>query len=291
MRAFHSFWSAPNRARNGGDVAFSDHELLTLMLSALEWRRHNGEIAMITDRAGAAYFARAGLSALWSEPPAAALDSLALDPFFFWAAGKLEALRLTPAPCVMLDTDLIVWRDVGALLGDRAVAAHREALDPAVYPDPFETFPLAPDYAFPAAWDFSLPAANTAFLYLPREDLKARYTAEAFRFMAALRPSGLDPTVTMCFAEQRVFPMCAAAEGVGVDTLLDVRAADEQELVTHLWGFKRALSQDAARRAEYCIGCAARILTDFPEWEGVLAANPQTGRYVRAINSGGGMEV
>ena len=285
MRAFHSFWSAPNRARNGGRVAVSDHELLTLMLSALEWRAHNGEIGMVTDSAGAAFFAAAGLSALWSEPVSTALDGMdaALDPFFFWAAGKLEALRLTPAPCVMLDTDLVVWRDIGARLGDAVVAAHREARDPAVYPDPLETFSLAADYAFPAAWDFTLPAANTAFLYMPDERLKARYTAEAFRFMAALRPKGLDPAVTMCFAEQRLLPMCAAAEGVAVDALLDQNALDAQDLVTHLWGFKRDLALSPARRAEYCLGCVLRILRDFPEWEGTLAANRQTSPYLEHL--------
>ncbi|MBO4913979.1 MAG: hypothetical protein J5449_02130, partial [Oscillospiraceae bacterium] len=86
-----------------------DFELLTLMLSALEWRRHCGAISMITDSRGRDYFERAGLGSLWSEPIDVSLDRMdeSVDPTLFWAAGKLEALRLTPAPCVMLDTDMI----------------------------------------------------------------------------------------------------------------------------------------------------------------------------------------
>lgn len=263
-----------------------DYELFTLMLSALEWRRHNGAIRMVTDSEGAAFFERAGLSRLWSEPVDTSLDGLGggIDPLFFWAAGKLEALRREHAPCVMLDTDLIVWRDVSPLLRDRVVAAHREALDPAVYPDPRAAFSLDPGYAFPPEWDFSLPAANTAFLYLPDGALKDGYAAEAFRFMRALRGVGYVTAVTMCFAEQRILPMCAAAADVGIDTLLDIAAPEAQSLVTHLWGAKRELASSREKRVEYCLGCAARILADFPEWADALGANPQTAPYLSGIS-------
>lgn len=284
MRAFHSFWSKPNRARNGGSVVIPDYELLTLMLSALEWRKLNGPIGLVTDSEGAAYFERAGLGSLWSEPIDTALDGIdpGLDPRLFWAAGKLEALRRADAPCVMLDTDMILWADVGRLLSDAAVAAHREELNPAVYPDP-AAFSLDAGYAFPSEWDFTLPAANTAFLYLPENGLKEYYVDSAFDFMRALRDSGVDPTVSMCFAEQRILPMCARARGVGLRTLLDYHSLDDQAFVTHLWGHKGELAASPERRIEYCLGCVLRLLSDFPEWEGALAANGQTGRYVSAL--------
>ncbi len=285
MRAFHAFWSAPNRARNGGEIAVPDYELLTLMLSALEWRRSNGPIRLVTDSAGAAFFERAGLAGLWGGPIDTALDGMdaALDPSLFWAAGKLEALRCTGAPCVMLDADMIVWKDLSPLLGENVVAAHRETLDPAVYPDPAEAFRLDPGYAFPPEWDFTLPAANTAFLYLPGEGLKEYYVNSAFRFMRALRNADAGPVVSMCFAEQRLLPMCAHARGVGLDTLLDLRALDDQDFVTHLWGHKNELAASGERRIEYCLGCVLRLLTDFPEWESVLAKNEQTAGYLDSL--------
>ncbi len=285
MRAFHAFWSAPNRARNGGAVAVPDHELLTLMLSALEWRRLNGPIRLVTDSAGAAIFERAGLGGLWSEPIDNSLDGMdaSLDSSLFWAAGKLEALRRTSAPCVMLDADMIVWKNVSALLGENAVAAHREELDPAVYPDPAKAFRLDSGYAFPREWDFSLPAANTAFLYLPEDGLKEYYVNSVFRFMRALRNADAGPIVSMCFAEQRLLPMCVHARGIGLDTLLDHRALDEQDFVTHLWGRKAELAASDERRTEYCLGCVLRLVKDFPEWEDVLAANEQTAGYLESL--------
>lgn len=286
MRAFHSFWSKPNRDRNGGSVALADYELLTMMLSALEWRRHNGAITMVTDSAGEAYFARAGLSGLWSEPPNTSLDRMddSLDPRLFWAAGKLAALRAVGAPCVMLDADMILWENVDArLAGDAVVAAHFESLDPEVYPPPRETFRLDPNYSFPPEWDFSLSAANTAFLYMPDAALLTCYTDEAFRFMRALRGEASDPVVTMCFAEQRLLPMCAHARGVPVRALLDQNALDDQRFVTHLWGQKGELAACPEKRIEYCLGCVFRILSDFPEWEKALAGNAQTAVYLAGL--------
>ncbi len=285
MKAFHSFWSAPNRGRHGGAIVIPDYELLTMMLSALEWRRLNGPIRMITDSDGAAWFARAGLDGLWSETPDTALDGIdaSLDPLRFWAAGKLWALRGENAPCVMLDTDMVLWENINDRLNDAVVAAHREALHPAIYPDPREAFVLAEGYAFPSEWDLSLPAANTAFLYVPNDAFKSFYVDSAFAFMRALRNDTIDPTVSMCFAEQRILPMCAAAHGMELRTLLDQNALDDQRFVTHLWGRKNVLAASPEARIEYCLGCVLRILRDFPEWEQALAANEQTRHYLQQL--------
>ena len=282
MKAFHAFWSVPNRLRGGGEIVFPDYELLTMMLSALKWRQKNGSIRMVTDSAGAAFFERAGLDGLWDGGLDTSLDGFGapLDARVFWAAGKLEALRRTGAPCVMLDTDLILWEDIGARCADGVTAAHREELLPEVYPDPRTAFSLDPGYSFPPEWDFSLPAANTAFLYLPDDALRRDYVDEAFRFMAALRGRGVDPTAAMCFAEQRILPMCAAAKGFAVHSLLRERALDGQSFATHLWGYKRVLSESPGRRVEYCLTCAARLLRDFPDWADVLAKNSRTRPYI-----------
>ncbi|MBQ9647863.1 MAG: hypothetical protein IJV43_05830 [Oscillospiraceae bacterium] len=262
-----------------------DYELLTLMLSALKWRQLNGPVKMVTDSAGAAFFARMGLADLWDEPPDTSLDGMdpALDPERFWAAGKLAALRDTPAPCVMLDTDMIFWENIGDRLSSAVVAAHREELDPAVYPDPAKAFVLADGYAFPAEWDFTLPAANTAFLYMPENGLREYYVNSSFAFMRALRNVDVDPVVSMCFAEQRLLPMCAAARGVELCTLLDQYALDEQRFVTHLWGAKNDFAASPERRVAYCLGCVLRILSDFPEWESALAENGLTAHYLASL--------
>lgn len=285
MLAFHSFWSKPNRIRNGGSVALPDYELLTLILSALKWRQLNGPIRMITDSEGAEFFECSGFGSLWDASVTAELDRIspALDPFRFWAAGKLEALRRVQAPCVMLDADMVLWENVNAHLTHSVVAAHLEPLLPSVYPEPSEAFVLSPDYSFPAEWDFSLPAANTAFLYIPSEAFKKSYLDAAFGFMHALLNPEIDPTVSMCFAEQRILSMCAHAQGIAVLPLLDVNALNDQQSVTHLWGYKGQLAASPERRVRYCLSCVLRILSDFPEWADALARNRQTSPYLTSL--------
>ena len=220
MEACHSFWSEPNRCRNEGEIRFPDFEQLTAILSALEWKRHSGPVRMVTDTAGAAFFQEIGLSPFW-DGTETVLDGLGetIDPMAFWAAGKLRALRDMPVPYVMLDTDLIVWENVESRLNGDAVAAHAEALTPRTYPDP-SCFPLKEGYAFPEHWDFGLPAANTAFLYFRDATLRNAWLDESFDFMRHVRTEGLNPVQTMCFAEQRILPMCAGENGKSLGYLM-----------------------------------------------------------------------
>ncbi len=288
MEAFHSFWSRPSRVVNWDEVRIPDFELLTMMLSALEWRARNGPVRMITDSAGAAYFEHAGLTGLWDNV-SAGLDRVPedIDPYLFWAGGKLYALASMPCPCVMLDTDLIIWRELEIPAELDVVAAHGEELYPEVYPDP-RRFTLKKNYRFPEEWDFTLRAANTAFLYLRDEAFRDYYTGCAAAFMRGVEGDGLDPTTAMCFAEQRVLPMCAQAKGRRLAYLLDLDRADEQDFVTHVWGYKRALKEFEPRQNAFCVKCARRILRSHPHAAGLLARNGRLSKYLDAALADGG---
>ena len=265
MEAFHSFWSEPNRRRSLGGICFPDYEQLTAILSALEWKRHSGPVRMMTDTAGAGFFHESGLSPFWDETEVI-LDRLedAIDPEAFWAAGKLRALRAMPVPCVMLDTDLIVWENIESRLNADAVAAHSEPLNSRTYPDP-ACFPLKEGYSFPEKWNFSLFAANTAFLYFRDAALRDAYVDEAFDFMRHVQTEGLNVVQTMCFAEQRVLPMCAEEKGKTLGFLMKPEEMLTQHRVTHTWGFKQVLRMSEAARDAFCMRCVRRIHLDFPQ--------------------------
>ena len=51
-----------------------------------------------------------------------------VDSFLFWASGKIFALRAIKTPCVILDTELMVWQNVKANLKGNIVATHDEEL-------------------------------------------------------------------------------------------------------------------------------------------------------------------
>ncbi len=279
MQAFHSFWSRPNRVKNDGRIKFGDYELLTMMLSALKWRELNGPIKMITDTPGADFFRSNGLGNLWTEIDTSLdfVDS-EIDPFLFWAAGKLYALRQMACPCVMLDTDLIIWKNLDYLYGQDIVAAHSEELSPEVYPD-ISTFRMKDGYVFPKEWDYTLKASNTAFLYIKDGAFRDYYVSHADEFMHGIAGDGFDPVTAMCYAEQRVLSMCAAERGKKVSYLLELEGAGQQNYVTHIWGHKKVMNTHYKQRRAFCVMCIRRIVADYPEYESILANNGQLQRY------------
>ena len=283
MDAFHSFWSTPNAIRGGGVISFPDFELLTAILSALTWQKNNGSIKMITDRSGAAFFRDMGLTSLWDEIDTS-LDQVEkeIDPFYFWAAGKLYALKTMDTPCVMLDTDLIIWKEVRGLSDWDVIAAHPEGLNPAIYPDP-STFGLKDGYPFPEDWDFTLEAANTAFLYLKNKDFRDYYVDSAISFFKHLNIQAMNPVTAMCFAEQRVLPMAAKEKEQKMAYLFPLQDAASQDLATHTWGYKNILRTDSEEHDRFCRSCAERILRDFPE-RAALLEGPLLRRYLKKGN-------
>ncbi|MCH5325443.1 MAG: hypothetical protein J1E39_09560 [Eubacterium sp.] len=268
MRAFHIYSTAPFFAKNPGkDPLIDKSEAYCTVLSALEWRKHNGEIHMITDKHGAGLFNRLGIVSVWDRlEDTLAPDVGGIDPLMFWAGAKLLALRDFPAPCVMLDTDFIVWERLD--LSDKMTAAHEEELNPDIYPN-ISRFQLR-EYTFPDNLDLSVKPLNTAFLYIPDEDFKLYYTSQAAAFMRSAVRSD-DFLTYMVFAEQRLLPMLAKKCGIEYGTLLNKDYLFfPQDKFTHLWGAKQAMRDDPSESEKFCNKCKNRILSDFPEYSFVV---------------------
>ncbi len=274
MKAIHSLWTSPFFARGGKDFYMEDFELLTMMLSALVWRQNGGCITMVTDSAGARYLRERGLEPIWDGGIDTALDTVpkSVDPFLFWAGGKLWALNSRPGPVCMIDTDMIIWRGCGGLEDMDIVAAHREDITPDVYPGK-ESFAMKEGYAFPD-WDWSVRPCNTAFLYIRDTEFRDYYVRRSVEFMENLR-HGDSVVVPMVFAEQRLLSMCAAEKGKDIHTLFEQDKLRSQCDATHLWGHKDKLRADPAARAEFCRRCIGRLRRDFPRSVDLLKGIPE----------------
>lgn len=281
MQAFVSNWTRPYAVRcPDRPYQMTDFDLLTTVLSALVWRRENGSIRMITDDTGAQYYRSLGLTDLWDGGIFTYLNDIpsTIDPCTFWAAGKLYALAATPAPCVMLDTDFIVWHSLSEHWHRPLAVIHREALNPAIYPAP-SAFVLDPSYHFPTNWNWHEPACNTALTYFGNDTLRKTYVGQAMDFMQAAR--GRDGLIYMVFAEQRLLAMCAQACGVPIhafSTEQDLFQGNQRDF-THIWGFKQAMQEQPVLHELFCQKCAARIRKDFPIYANICQTIPQLQPY------------
>jgi len=270
MRAIHVNSFAPFFAKNGVEVKpnTDKFDLYTTVLSALMWKKYNGEIHLVCDKAAAEYYEETGISGIWDRIiPRIPGDLEGINPLMFWAAGKLLALRELSSPVVMIDTDFIVWKTLE--LGDSIIAAHREDLNPDVYPDT-DYFQMDWDFMFRGNYDCTVLPLNTAFLYLPDESFKQYYTNMAIDFMK----SALDVPDYLCymvFAEQRLLAMCADYLKQPVKTLLEKdKIFAPQDDFTHLWGEKQKMRDNPAEEQDFNRRCAERIRQDFPEYEHII---------------------
>lgn len=281
MKAFHTLRTHIEQ----GPVRMRDFELFTLLLSALEWRKHNGEIALLTDHAGADYLQNCGLSEVWDEPEIIFDDESmkGIDERVFWAGAKIFALQKQHAPCVMMDLDFIVWRTLDFTQYDgQTVVIHREPVGNEVYPEK-AYFQMDKSWTDFDDTYWSLEACNTAFAYFGDAELLQYYCKKALLFMhyAQVREPDLP---YMVFAEQRLLAMCAKQMGQEIQTFssLNDLFGDKQREFTHVWGQKETFRQNNSQRAAFCWKCAERLQHDFPDWAEKLQKQSWAHPYLSA---------
>src|SRR5262249_17148768 len=201
---------------------------------------------------------------------------LKTSPNVFWAFARTIALGSERCPCVLLDTDLIVWRNITALIRTPFMAIHSEPLAFKVYVEK-ERLHTPPGYVWDN-WDWTAPPLNAALLYFGRDDLREYCVTKGLEFMRnnVLEEEQGWPAHAV-FVEQRLYPMCARKLGLDPTFFLQnyqgEKLADgtENDVFTHLWVYKTKLMKNRAERQSICVRMVQRILQDFPEVGDVLS--------------------
>jgi hypothetical protein len=284
-----------------GGLRFSmeDFEILVTVLSALEWRRHNGSIKLYTDVVGAEYLERLGLSSIWDDGiDTGTLEDSKLDTSFtvFWAYARTVALEVEQAPCVLLDTDLVVWRDISSLISAPFMALHREHFEGWSYVAK-EKLNTPPGYVWDD-WDWSVTPTNAALMYFGRDDFRTYCAEEGLKYLHGNHVEDEDTTQSHAvFVEQRLYPMCASKLGVGTGYFLWnyegrlLADGNANDAFTHLWVYKQTLMRNVQERQRICRRMTRRILRDFPALSATLAAIPSIAPYVQEELNGGSIAV
>ncbi len=273
MNGIHVNSTAPFFARQPhSEYTIERFSLYCTVISALEWRKKNGAVYMVTDRIAGDYYRKNGIDKVWDSILELIPEDIeGIDPEMFWAAGKLIALRDIPQNAALVDEDLIVWKTL-SLSETSVTCAHREYISPDIYPDPklfgVQGFPILDRL------DTQALPCNTAFLYIPDDSFRLFYTNQSIAFMKAASANKCgDRLCRMVFAEQRLLGMLCALTGTEIDTLMDMnKLFIAQDDYTHLWGAKQAMRDNDDQRAAFIERCRKRIKSDFPEYSDITDA-------------------
>lgn len=236
-----------------------DYALYTAMLSALLWKKHNGPIHMVTDRAGYDFLKGTELFSIYDKVlPVLDERNSGISHERYWASSKVQALKMITAPCALIDMDMLVWEPLH-LERYQLAGTHIEHINKKIYP-PLTYFRYSPDYSFPAGWNSEAEPVNTSILYIADEEFKEYYAMQSVRFMQSEMETPDDGVVCMVFAEQRILAMCAEEKGIAAHTFLDFDTLHEpQSLVTHLWAGKQLLHCEEEAEERYNHMCLENI--------------------------------
>ncbi len=309
----------PCRDFKGKEHEFNDVNMLTMLTSSLKMRKFGYHTKLYSDRFTYRFFEQLGLLGAWDEADGVSLkqqiDEEAYDVSYFFNIGKFYALLMEKAPVMLVDTDLILWEDVGERLKkNKAGFTHWEEVRPASeWYCKKEELTLPKGYEWKQEWDFNMQAANTSFMYFEREEDKELYCAEALRFMRknCIRKKSIPSE--LYFVEQRLFPMCLLESGSWketvplIDTLWDpskgafVKKDDKlgwwdffipepKQLITHTWIAKKTIAQTPAYRSYYCCRLLWELQQMDPVFEKKLEDTGLFDPYVRLLERFGTVE-
>jgi hypothetical protein len=273
--AFHTLWTKPVTA-SGKRFEMNDAEMLTMIVSALMWRKYNGSIKLYTDKTGYEFVRKYKLLELWDggiDTEVLENNCYPIEPSVFWAAGKLIALEASTAPCVMLDTDLIVMKRISNFIEQSAISAlHAEALEADVYLSS-DLLKKPTGFVFPDYYNWDVLSSNTAFVYISDDKFKQFYIEESKRFMFCNTGMPAEMVSQMVFAEQRMLAICADYLGLTINHLLTDPYSLSNDCIIHLWGFKKLLRKSNNLQAIFSKQLLARVT-------GELIAFPFFKRYI-----------
>lgn len=287
---------------------FPDYTILLAIVSALQWKKTNGNIRLYADSTVANEFQKLGILEIWDDYNTDVLNAIDwnyINSTVFWPSGKFFAYLNEPAPCVAIDIDMIVWKNLKDFYQENNLLfTHWESVEHSYWYCDKDDLKCPPTYKFKKEWGWRTAAANTSLIYFGSSEFKDYYTAEALRYISK-NSLGLvskkAETPELLFAEQRLLLMCAKEKGIKFRPFLDTvwspslsyftkhdqsygrwdfPKIDNQSLFTHAWFYKRHIEDHQDKKTTYCKQLVSSIKNEFPKTFKALREHYYISKYV-----------
>jgi hypothetical protein len=213
MKGIHVHYTLPNKKTIPDDWFF-----LMSTISALYWKKYNGEIWLYTDPEYLKVLDIMGISKFWDNIKIIDPSDLSeIDLSNFWAAPKIYVMDKQTEPFVSVDTDLYLVTNIPSEFYDADYSySHRELLNNYIYP-PITEMCIPPGYKIEKNLGFNEPAANCSLLYFRNIEFLKKYTQASLKYMKGNFANPKERQFKYChmvFAEQRLLNALAKFEKV-----------------------------------------------------------------------------
>lgn len=262
MLGIHTISTLPKR---GGIsyVKMKKYEIMTMILSCLYWKKHQGPTKLYCDSVFYDYISDLGLLWLWDFIDTRVLDDLPKDIDYntFWAFPKMIVNSLQTTEFCNLDLDFFARKKID-LDGYDLVASHIELSDDIEY--------FYPDYIA------GLPKKSFNVCFLKVSDLQTyrKYFEFALEFVLQnpTRKGGSHKASLMIFVEQRLLYKFFEDKRTKVleTNFYDANIADflgeRNDDLFHLWNLKEDFLDGFGELKEfYTNALDYEIMNYFPE--------------------------
>lgn len=291
---YHAMWWNRPGQHIPGEYEPAPYKVLTWILSALEWRKHNGDMKLYTNRAGYKYFEDKNLLGVWNRGVDTELVEnipFVVRPEIFWAGAKIYAMEQEPMENACLDTDHIVWHEIECADETDLLICNRELIvddfekhhgedvfmvGSEIYPDDIY---LPENYYLEFDLESNNTAYSTAITYFNNEKLKNTYIKEARRYMESIhhnRQEGELIDSRVLFSEQRTIALIAE----GKYRVRAINDSYENPKSTHVATFKKRIGDKPKYQYWFYKTLLRRLRDDFPNYYAkILDAYPSLLEY------------
>lgn len=207
LKGVHVWWTKP-AMDDKVDYYMADHQLITLMLSAIHWKKLYGEIVLYTDEIMVDFLKKTGIYDLnlWNEINTDVIENIpsVVNPSVFWAGAKLFVMKELEPPFVSLDVDVRYKQYYQFDYGQDVMFFHYEDRTYPYYPPPILFIEKEPEI------NYQIPhfSVNSSSLFVNSSEFLKEYTDASINFM--LHPEHNEKkmydhfSVRMIFAEQDI---------------------------------------------------------------------------------------
>jgi hypothetical protein len=305
MLGIHTVYTPVNRIGTAKIHDMMQFESLTMILSALCWKKYQGPIKLYCDKDFYEYINLLGVTDLWDEIDTQTLSEL--DPNvnhdLFWAYSKMYVNSLQTEPFVSLDIDLFQLQEYDYTTHD-VVFSHIERTNEGLdSPTNFDKIIFYPDYhkldmfkdRFEPFSDIEITdeAMNVAILAINKPEMYKEFMKYVDSFVKGNQFNPLDITThgferikmmfhsssLITFVEQRLLNAFVKSKGYTSKSVLGMIYdggmqnwdTDSGEMsnpnITHLWGWKVSYRtpEYEQTRLELTDFLLGLLKTDFPD--------------------------